>query len=101
MTFDRQVETTTETLTTYQCAQSDVEQLLSVLHQKEAHLDDGDLNTANDTLSSSWITNIMDLPHRQKHGLRALTTEAYRELVHPPNTLTTTVPSNSVTQPAE
>ena len=58
MTFDRQVDTTTDTLTTHQCAQSDVEQLLLVLDQNEAHLDDGDLHTANDTLQSSWITII-------------------------------------------
>ena len=54
MTFDRP----TGTLTTYQCAQSDVEQLLVLDH--EAHVDDRDLNTANDTLPSSWITITID-----------------------------------------
>ena len=63
MTFDRQVDTPTDTLTTHQCTQSAVEQLLMVLGQNKAHLDDGGLNTANDTLPSSWITIIMDLPH--------------------------------------
>ena len=63
MTFDRQVDTPTDTLTTHQCAQSDVEQLLLVLRQNKAYLDDGGLNTANDTLPSFWITIIMDLPH--------------------------------------